>query len=65
MGWAFSLTSYMVGGESLTFSDPQVFLLEMGANMRTSGLMCVKFRPGWADKGHIQGRQLLSDMTFF
>lgn len=55
----------MVGGESLTFSDPQVFLLEMGANMRTSGLMCVKFRPGWADKGHIQGRQLLSDMTFF
>lgn len=33
--------------KSLNFSDPQGFLLKMGAKVHTTRLTCVRFRPGW------------------
>lgn len=55
-GRAIPHTSSVVLSKSLNFSDPQGFLLKMGAEMYTSRLMWVRFRPGWMTRDVYSGQ---------
>lgn len=61
VGWAVPPTRCVVLGKSLNFSDPQVFLLKMGAKMHSFWTDVREIRLDWPDKGDIWGRQPLSD----